>query len=149
MGSKVDDFVRELQDQIFEETKIVYGETAFRRWQKPLYRGSMEDPDGYACLRGVCEDSMEIFLKFENDRVKEANFQTDGCGSSTVCGSFAAEMSLDKSTEELLEITGEAIIDRIGGIPEEDRHCAFLASETLRKALNDFMVKRTRKENRR
>ena len=86
---------------------------------------------------------MEIFLKFENEQVKEASFQTDGCGSSNVCGSFAAEMALGKSPDELLSVTGEAIIEKLGGLPKEEEHCAFLAAETLQEALNCYMIKQT------
>ena len=89
---------------------------------------------------------MEIFLKFENDRVKEASYQTDGCGSSNVCGSFTAEMALGKNPDELLEITGEAIQEKLGGLPSEERHCAFLSAETLQEALNDYMIKQTGKK---
>ena len=143
MGETVDDFVRNLQKQIFEETKGAYGEKAFHRWLDPVYMGAIREPDGYACLTGVCGDTMEIFLKFENHRVKESSFQSDGCGSSIVCGSFAAEMSLGKNPDELLEITGEAILEELGKLPKEDEHCASLAAETLQEALNDYMIKQT------
>ena len=147
MGDTLDDFVRELVEQIFEETKEAYGEIAYERWLTPLYLGSMKAHDGYALLRGVCGDSMEIFLKFERDLVKEASFQTDGCGSSGVCGSFAAEMAIGKDLEQLQEITGEVIMDRLGGLPEEDKHCAFLAAETLHEALNHYMIKQAQKDS--
>ena len=141
MSGTLDEFVNELQEQIFEETRNAYGDNAYKSWQNPLFMGVLEDPDGYASLHGVCGDTMEIFLKFEEDRVVEASFRTDGCGSSTVCGSFAAEMAIGKLTDEILEITGEAILEKIGGLPETDQHCAFLASETLQEALNDYMIK--------
>jgi nitrogen fixation NifU-like protein len=141
MSGTLDEFVHELQEQIYEETRNAYGDNAYERWQNPLFMGGLEDPDGYARLHGVCGDTMEIFLKFEEDRVIEASFRTDGCGSSTVCGSFAAEMAMGKLTDEILEITGEAILERTGGLPETDQHCAFLASETLQEALNDYMIK--------
>jgi len=143
MGETVDDFVRDLQEQIFEETKEAYGETAFHRWLDPVYMGAIKEPDGYACLTGVCGDSMEIFLRFENDRVMEASFQADGCGSSIVCGSFAAEMSLWKTPDELLEVTAKAILEKLEKLPKEDEHCASLAAETLQEALNDYMMKQT------
>lgn len=143
MGETVDDFVRNLQNQIFEETKQAYGEKALQRWLDPVYMGAIKEPDGYACLTGVCGDTMEIFLKFENHRVKESSFQSDGCGSSIVCGSFAAEMSLGKNPDELLEITREAILEELGKLPKEDEHCASLAAETLQEALNDYMIKQT------
>ena len=144
MSKDLDNFVKGLQNQIFEETRAAYGDVAFERWIKPLYMGGINNPDGYGRITGSCSDTMQIFLKFENDKVKEASFQTDGCGSSTVCGSFAAEMALGKSPDEILDITGEAILKKLGGLPEEERHCAFLSAEALQEALNDYMIKQKR-----
>ena len=141
MSDDLDDFVKDLQNQIFEETRASYGDVAFERWLRPLYMGAMDDPDGYGRITGSCGDTMQIFLRFENDKVKEATFQTDGCGSGTVCGSFAAELALGKGPDELVEITGETILKMIGGLPDEDQHCAFLAADTLQQALNSYMVK--------
>ena len=73
----------------------------------------------------------------------DASFVTDGCGSSSVCGSFAAEMALRKTPDELTDITGEAILDKIGTFPEEEEHCAYLAAETLQKSLQIYMRKQT------
>ena len=141
MSDTHDNNVHKLQQQIYKDTTEAYGTPAFERWLEPLYRGNIDDPDGYACVKGKCGDTMEIFLKFEKERVKRASYQTDGCGSSNVCGSFAAEMALGKNPDELLEITGEAIIEKMGGLPSEEKHCAFLSAETLQEALNDYMIK--------
>ena len=141
MGNELDDFVQNLQSQIFDETRKAYGDVAFKRWLNPLYMGRIDNPDGYACLTGSCGDTMQIFLKFEDDRVKEASFQTDGCGSSMMCGSFAAEMALGKGPDELVDITGEAILEKLGAMPREEEHCAFLAGQTLQEALEDYMRK--------
>ncbi|MDY6973904.1 MAG: iron-sulfur cluster assembly scaffold protein [Thermodesulfobacteriota bacterium] len=145
MGNELDDFVQDLQNKIFDETRRAYGDVAFERWSDPLYMGSIDDPDGYACLTGSCGDTMQIFLKFEDDRVKEASFQTSGCGSSTVCGSFAAEMALGKGPDELVDVTGEAILKKLGALPREEEHCAFLAGQTLQEALEDYMKRQSRK----
>lgn len=148
MSDSLDDFVQDLQEQIFEETKAAYGEIVYQRWRNPLYMGKMENSDAYAHVKGECGDTIEIFLKFKNDRIKEASFLTDGCGPSAVCGSFAAEMSIGKSPDEILEITGETILKKLGGLPEEDRHCAFLAAATLQEALNTYMIGKTLKNAR-
>lgn len=145
MPDSLDAFVASLQEQIFEETREAYGEKGFNRWRNPRYRGPMDDPDSHARVTGKCGDTMEIFLKFENDRVCNAAYLTDGCGSSTVCGSFAAEMAIGKNPDELTEITGEAILEKLGRFPEEDRHCAFLAAETLQEALNRYMTVRKKR----
>jgi nitrogen fixation NifU-like protein len=145
--NEFDDFVNRMRDQILEETREAYGEVVFQRWLNPLYMGHMENPDGHAKVTGSCGDTMEIFLKFEDNRVKEASFNTDGCGTSTVCGSFAAEMAIGKTTDELIDITGEEIIKVLGGLPNSERHCAFLSAETLQEALNDYMIRSIKKGN--
>jgi len=145
LANDLDDFVQDLQNQIYDETRESYGDVAFERWLHPLYMGTLENPDGFGKLTGSCGDTMQIFLKLQNNHVTEASFQTDGCGSSSVCGSFAAEMALGKTPDEILEITGDVILKKLGGLPKEEEHCAFLAGETLQEALNDYMIKQTRR----
>lgn len=134
-----DEFVNNLQEQIYDEAREVYGEKGFHRWRNPKYNGRLEDADARARLTGTCGDTMEIYLKFENNRVKKASYFTDGCASSSLSGSFAAEMALGKDPDELTDITGELVLSEIGRLPEEDRHCAFLAAKTLQEALNNYM----------
>ena len=143
MTDTLDDFIQHLQKQIYDETREAYGEAAFERWLNPKYQGTLDDPDGYSRITGRCGDTMEIFIKFENGKIKDATYRTDGCGSSSVCGSYAAEMALGKTADEMLDVTGEAIIEKLGGLPEEERHCAFLAAEALQEALHQFMLKKS------
>jgi nitrogen fixation NifU-like protein len=145
MGDELDDFVSGLQNQILEETRAEFGDVAFERWQNPLYAGAINNPDGHGRITGSCGDTMQIFLKFKKNKVKAATFLTDGCGSSTVCGSFAAELALGKTPDELVEITGDTILKILGKFLEENRHCAFLAADALQAALNNYMIKRTGK----
>ncbi|MGM0663259.1 MAG: iron-sulfur cluster assembly scaffold protein [Thermodesulfobacteriota bacterium] len=141
MSDSFDDFVNELQNQIYDETRQAYGEVGFERWLNPLYAGTMADADGYGRVTGSCGDTMEIYLKFEGDTVCEALFRTDGCGSSTICGSFAAELAHGRTPDELADVSGEMILKTLGSFPKEDQHCAFLAAETLQEALNDYMIR--------
>jgi nitrogen fixation protein NifU and related proteins len=141
MSEKLDDFVKDLQNEIFEDTVKAYGQRGFERWRNPLYMKSMDNPDGYGCIAGPCGDTMKIFLRLEKGIVKEASFQTDGCGSSMICGSFAAELALGKKPDELQNLTKEAILETIGGLPEEEQHCALLAANTLHQALESYVSK--------
>lgn len=137
-----DKFTKNLQNQIYEETRESYGDVAFKRWLNPLFMGPMDNPDGYGCINGSCGDTMQIYLRFKGDKVKDASFETDGCGSSTLCGSFAAELAFGKTPDEIIDITGETIINILGGLPEEESHCAFLAAETLQEALDHYMKRK-------
>jgi len=141
---KLDIFVNDLQEQIFDEALKAYGEKGFERWRNPRFNGKMKNHDAHAKVTGTCGDTMEIFLKFENNRVKNVSYFTDGCASSSICGSFAAELSIGKNPDKLSEITGETVIKTIGGLPKEERHCAFLAAETLQEALSNYMIAHTK-----
>ena len=145
MGDELDDFIDGVQNQILEDTRAEFGDVAFERWQNPLYAGALENPDGHGRVTGSCGDTMQIFLKFEKNKVQEATFLTDGCGSSIVCGSFAAELAPGKTADELVQISGETILNILGNFLEENRHCTFLAADTLQAALNDYMIKGDRK----
>lgn len=143
MSDKLDDFLNELQDKIFEDTIKDYGQKAFERWLNPSYMHAMENPDGYGHITGPCGDTMEIFLRFEKGRVKEASFRTDGCGPSMICGSLAAELALGKEPGEIKEVTDKTILETIGGLPEEDQHCALLAANTLHEAIDQYTKQKT------
>lgn len=143
MVDDLDIFTQQLQADIYEETRADWGDDAFQRWMSPPNTGIIDDADGKAALRGICGDQISICLKFDNDRVVRAVFTTDGCGPSIVCGSFAAEMSEGRSPEELIDMTGEEILARVGRIPKDHEHCAFLAASVLKEAVNDYMTRKT------
>lgn len=138
MSDKLDNFLKELQDQIYDETLRDYGKKAFDRWLDPVHMRSMENPDAHGRIKGSCGDTMEIFLRFEKGKVREASFLTDGCGPSMICGSLAAELALGKEPDEIRKITAETILEIIGGLPDEDVHCASLAANTLQVALHNY-----------
>lgn len=142
---KLDEFLDKLQEEIFDEARDALGERGFHRWRNPKFAGRMENADGWAKVKGECGDTMEIYLKFKDQRVTEASFFTDGCASSTVSGSFAAELTLDKTPEQLSDITAEQVLNAIGKLPEADRHCTTLAARTIQAALDNYMGNLVRK----
>lgn len=137
MTDDFDDFVSHLQQEIYDETKAAYGQKVFDRWLNPSNMGSLEKADGAASVRGSCGDTMEMSFQMEGERILRARFMTDGCGSSTVCGSVAAELAEGKTLEEAASIDGNVILEILGGLPEEEQHCAFLAADALHSAIHD------------
>ena len=146
MKDRLDDFLDKLQEEIFDEAREALGDRGFHRWRNPKFNGKMEDPDGWARVTGECGDSMEIFLKFADGRVAEASYFTDGCASSMVSGSFAAELTLNRTPEEVTDITADDVLKAIGRLPEEDRHCTTLAARTVQAALDHYMSRLARPE---
>lgn len=142
MTDKLDRFLDELQEKIFDEAREVLGDDGFERWRNLKFRGVLEGHDVQGHAVGECGDAMDIYLKIDGERVVDASYVTDGCGSSNVCGSFAAEMCIGKPVEHLADITGDLILSRLGNMPEDDRHCAFLAAGTVQEALRVYYSKK-------
>jgi nitrogen fixation NifU-like protein len=140
MKNSLDDFADKLQEEIFEETREAYGEEVFSRWQNPRFMGKMTNGSSVGRVTGRCGDSMEIYLRIMNGHVEEANFFTDGCGASVACGSVAAELACSKGLDEAAQIGGDTILEALGGLPEEEAHCAFLAAAALMAAIHQWIV---------
>jgi len=140
MKDDTDKFARELQEKIMEQIRRTYSPGVIDHWQNPRNFRRMERADGYAENKGSCGDTMEMFLRVKDDKVIECTFQTDGCGTTIVCGSVATELAAGKPFIEVLGTVSAAEILRVlGGLPDESVHCAQLAAETLRRALADYL----------
>lgn len=136
-------FAKELQDQIMEQIKKRYSETMIEHWQNPRNLAKMDHPDGYAQVKGSCGDTMEMYLKMKDNIIRECTFQTDGCGTTIACASVTTELAKNMTfTQALACVSANEILKRLGGLPEADVHCAQLASETLRRALADYIYQK-------
>jgi nitrogen fixation NifU-like protein len=142
----IEKFARKFQEQIMEQIRKRYSQIVIVHWQNPRNFRKIENPDGYAKVKGPCGDTMEMFIKIKEETISECAFQTDGCGTTIACGSVATELAEDKSfTQALASDSSGEILEKLGGLPEVDVHCAHLAAETLRRALADYLLhKRSR-----
>ncbi len=140
--SDLDAFLKESQDLLVAEVREHYSEKVVDHWLHPRNPRVMQAPDGCASQEGVCGDDMEIFLRIAGDRIVEASFMTDGCLTSIVSGSMAVELASGRSVSEARAVSAQDILDGLDGLPEESEHCAELASETLRAAVDDYLQSR-------
>jgi nitrogen fixation NifU-like protein len=130
----------EIQEAIIEDAREVYSETVIDHAMNPRNAGTIADADGYGKVKGSCGDTMELWLKVNNVVITNVTFMTDGCGTSIAAGSMVTEMARGKNITEAIKITRQDILNELGGLPEESEHCALLASNTLKKAILDYMA---------
>ena len=121
------------------QSQNVYSDTVLDHARNPRNVGDDPHPDGYAIITGPCGDTMGMWLRVRGDVIDRITFWTDGCGPSIACGSMATEMTTGKRVTEALKISQDEIIDRLGGLPEESRHCALLAANTVKEAVRDYI----------
>jgi len=141
MIDETEDMAGGKKPQLAELTTGVSKPGGYDNRLKPLNLGFMDVPGVYCASRASGNDTMTIFLRFEGDRVKQATFRTTGSATGSLCCFFTAKFAIDKTSEELGEIKAETIIRSLGGLPEKDRHSAFLAAETLGEILHKYRMK--------
>jgi len=135
-----DRVVAELQRAIIEQEQALYSAKVIEEAYNPTNMGRMAEPDGYGIVHGWCGDTMEIYLRLDEESVSNATFVTDGCGPSVACGSMLTRMVQGMSLEEASGIRPEDLIVALDGLPEDSVHCAELAVETLWEAIANGRV---------
>lgn len=136
--------IRALLEMLFQRTGRRYTEKLIRLGTDATNNRRIEKPDGYATLTGECGDTVEFFLRVKDGHIEDAAFTIDGCISAFASMAAAAEMARGRTLRGCLNINQSAIAEYLGGMPEEDRHCALLAARALHKALRDYAVGKTR-----
>lgn len=106
--------------------------------EHPVNIGSIENCSAKAIAVGQCGDSMEVFLKVEDETIKEVKVRPQGCIYTWVCASAMSEMAQGRRIEEALRIEPEELAGKLGGLPEDHLHCARLAVNTLGEAIGDY-----------
>lgn len=120
----------------------MYTEKVMDHFRNPRNMGEIEDASGVGTVGNAkCGDIMRIFLKIENEVVEDVKFKTFGCGAAIATSSIATELIKGKTVQESLEITNQAVVDALDGLPKEKVHCSLLAEEALHAALWDYAQK--------
>jgi len=129
-----------LQEFVTVEMRRVYSEITLDHAMNPRNVGSLENADGFAMVTGPCGDTMEIWLRVKNDRIIEATFMTDGCGTTIATGSMVTELVKGEAISHVLRINQQDVLKALDGLPEESQHCALLAANTMRAAIRDYLT---------
>lgn len=98
----------------------------------------------------LCGDMMVVWLKIdkESQRIKECKWRTFGCASALASTSMMSIMVTENEGMTLAKakrMTPEAIVERLGGLPDRKYHCSVLGHEALRKAVEDYEQNKLKK----
>ena len=127
------------QELVQEEMSKLYSQMVIEHAMNPRNVGNTEAADGYASVTGPCGDTMDIWLKVKDDTIVKATFMTDGCGTTIAAGSMITELAKGKSISQALRTGQEDVLSALEGLPEESKHCALLAVNTLKAAAKDYL----------
>ena len=84
---------------------------------------------------------MKITIKVKDNKIEDIKFKTFGCDAAIATSSMITELVKGLTIEEALKITKDDIAEKLGGLPPIKMHCSNLASDALKKAIDDYLGK--------
>lgn len=123
--------------------KQIYSETALDHGINPRNLEDLIESNAFSVVTGPCGDTMVIWLKINDETIIDTSFTTDGCATSLAAGSMVTEMAKGKSIVDALKIGQQDVLDALGGLPKESEHCALLAANTLKEAIDNYASPKT------
>jgi nitrogen fixation NifU-like protein len=142
MDKNENEIKQAMLEMLFEKTGKGFSPKVMKFGIRPGRYGVVRRPDGHARVMSDCGDTIEIFLRMKNGRVEDARFTSEGCVTTVASAQAASEMAVGKSIRECLAINQTSIINYLDGLPDESRHCAWLAALALHRALRYYAINR-------
>ncbi|MBN2404994.1 MAG: Fe-S cluster assembly scaffold protein NifU [Coriobacteriia bacterium] len=123
----------------------LYSDKVMDHFSNPRNVGVIEDADGTGEVGNpICGDVMKITIKVDDDKIDDIMFQTLGCGAAIATSSIVTEMARGMSLGDAVSITKKQVAEELGGLPPAKMHCSVLATDGLKAAVDDYLVKRGR-----
>lgn len=100
--------------------------------------GSLPDATQVSELTGHCGDTMKIFLKIDQERIRDAKIQVLGCPGAVASAMVTMEMIKGKTLQEAMAIKDRDVYRVLEELPDQKQHCIRLSVKTLQKALQEY-----------
>ena len=116
----------------------VYREHILDHYRHPRNQGTLDDADISGELDNpVCGDVVRFDIRLSDGRVGEARFSGRGCVISMASASMLTEKVLDKTVEELGELTDEDVFEMMGiTLGPVRAKCGVLPLRVLQEGMN-------------
>ena len=122
----------------------LYSEKVMDHFRNPRNMGKIDDADGIGEVGNAkCGDIMRMYIKVDDEGViTDCKFNTFGCGSAIATSSMATELIIGKPIDEALQLSNQAVVEALDGLPVHKLHCSVLAEEAVRAAVKDYYDRR-------
>ncbi len=116
-----------------------YSSKVMDHFTNPRNVGELEGANAVGQVGNLkCGDIMKIYMKIEDEVIKDISFKTFGCGAAIATSSMATEMVKGKTIQEALKLTNSAVVEALEGLPPAKVHCSVLAEEAIKAALANY-----------
>jgi len=122
---------------------IQYSKKVMQNFLHPKNMGEIKNADGVGKIGNPrCGDVMWVYIKVgkkdKKEFIKDIKFKTFGCTAAIATSSMITQLAKGKTIEQAKKITTKDIAKSLKGLPPIKMHCSNLASDALRKAIEDY-----------
>ena len=118
-----------------------YSDKAITYFLNKSNMGSLPDANQVTEMTGPCGDTMKIYLKLEEGRIKDAKIQVLGCPGAIASAMAAMDLIKGKAIEDAMMIKDRDVFRMLEEIPDQKQHCIRLTVKTLQKAIEEYKSK--------
>jgi nitrogen fixation NifU-like protein len=120
---------------------LYYTDTVIDHFNSPRNVGELapEETDGYACIGDPgCGDEMKLWIGIGEGRIRKIAFRSFGCPGAIATSSMLTELAKGKTIGEAKALTDDDVVNALGGIPENKKHCSLLGVKALLSAIENY-----------
>jgi len=102
----------------------------------PRNVGEIESPSGIGDVTNeVCLDRIRLTIRVEGGVLLDARVRASGCPPTIAAASVLTELIIGRKLSDLEAVVPEDIEAKLGRLPVAKKHCALLAVDALRGAI--------------
>ncbi|MGH9965324.1 MAG: Fe-S cluster assembly sulfur transfer protein SufU [Nitrososphaeraceae archaeon] len=119
----------------------IYREIILDHYRNPRNKGRISDADvSFHDSNPLCGDEIDIYLKVEDNIVKDVKFEGRGCAISQASASMLTEMVMNKSLTSIKELDKDDILENIGllNLGPARIKCALLSLKVLKMSMVEY-----------
>jgi len=120
---------------------LPYSQKVLEYFTHPKNVGEIKNPDVTATEGSpACGDMVKLYLKVnpQTKVIEDIKFKSYGCASNIATASIITELARRKTIDEAKKITWKQAADTLGGLPPVKIHCAVLAADALKTAIENY-----------
>ena len=111
----------------------MFSEVLLDHFRNPRRVGILDPPAVTVRVENpICGDIMTISASVSEGSVTDVRFQVRGCTASIAAGSALTDLLVGRRCEDVGNIEAQHVEAALGGLPNESKHVARLASDAAR-----------------